>query len=130
MSNGGGKTPSLGDKVKTFADGKKGQMVGDGECFTLADQALKDAGAKSAADYGEVTADADYAWGKETSKALVQTGDILQFRNYKFEITTTTKTKKTYKGHPKYKDQTTEGEDTETQSQERPHHTAIVSSKD
>ncbi len=129
MSNGT-KKPSLGDKVKTFADGKKDQMVGDGECFTLADQALKDAGAKSAADYGAVTADADYVWGKETTKALVQPGDILQFRNYKFEITTKTKTTKTYKGHPKYKDQSTEGEDWATQSQERPHHTAIVASKD
>ncbi len=129
MSNGT-KTPSLGDKVKTFADGKKGQMVGDGECFTLADQALKSAGAKSAADYGEVTADADYVWGKETTKALVQAGDILQFRNYKFEITTTTKTTKTYKGHPKYEDGKAESEDEETLSQERPHHTAIVSSKD
>jgi hypothetical protein len=130
MSNGGGKTQSIGDKVKTFAGGKKGQMVGDGECFTLADQALKDAGAKSAADYGKVTADADYVWGTETSKALVQAGDIVQFRNYKFEITTKTKTTKTYKGHPKYKDQSTDGEEWQTQSQERPHHTAIVSSKD
>ena len=56
-SDGGAKT-SLNDQVKNGAYNKMGQQVGDGECFALADQALKSAGAKSAADFGAVTADA------------------------------------------------------------------------
>lgn len=44
--------------------GRKGTKVGSGECFDLADQALKDAGAKSAGDYGPVTPESDYRWGK------------------------------------------------------------------
>ena len=38
-----------------FATQRMGTRHGDGECFTLADDALKKAGAKSAADFGKVT---------------------------------------------------------------------------
>ena len=52
---GSGKTTlaPLGDQVVAFARGKIGQCVGNGECFDLADQALRSAGAKSAADFGK-----------------------------------------------------------------------------
>jgi len=38
--------------------------VGRGECYDLADHALKHAGAKSAPDYGKINHDGDYRWGK------------------------------------------------------------------
>ncbi len=54
---------NLGAQIVVFATSKSGQRVGDGQCFALADQALKALGARSAADFGTVTADADYKWG-------------------------------------------------------------------
>jgi hypothetical protein len=107
---GSGKTapPPLGDQVVAFARGKIGQRVGSGECFDLADQALRGAGAKSAADFGVVTPNADYVWGTSVSLANVQAGDIIQFRNYRYDRTIDTATR------------------TDTDFQERPHHTAIV----
>jgi hypothetical protein len=115
--------PSLGQKVQAFASSKSGQQVGDGECFALADAALKNANAKSAADFGAVTADADYVWGTAVIVSQVQMGDILQFRNFTFTIKTVTKTT------TKYADGSTDWDSNEnTQSVSRPHHTAVVSS--
>ena len=79
------KDANLGAQIVTFAVSKAGQRVGDGQCFALADQALKALGARSAADFGTVTADADYKWGTQVSLADVRPGDIVQFR--KFEST-------------------------------------------
>ena len=68
---GGSKTPgpSLADSVVSFASRSLGQRVGDGECFALADRALRNAGAKSAAAFGPVVPDGDYVWGSEVSLA-------------------------------------------------------------
>jgi hypothetical protein len=127
MANGGGssgQTSTVNDKVKANADTLVGQnSVGDGECFALADKTLKDAGAKSAADFGAVTADADYVWGTQVADLkLVQPGDILQFRNHEVEVKTTTTTVKTYA------DGTVETQDAEdVQTYKRGHHTAVVS---
>lgn len=111
-----GAAPKDGQAVLDFANSKKGQKVGSGECFDLADQALKKNGFKTASDYGEVTRDGDYQWGKEVPLNDAKPGDVLQFRDYKNETKTRTEDDKGWK------------ERTETQS--RPHHTAIVVSND
>jgi hypothetical protein len=114
MAGEGGK---LGAAVVAFARAHLGKKVGDGECFALADKALRRAGAKSAADYGEITDDADYIWGDPVDLKDVAPGDILQFRD--FDIDTRT-------------DTTTElprgGEKTEWKERvaTRGHHTAVV----
>jgi hypothetical protein len=94
--------------VVTFARGKLGERVGRGECFDLADRALRNAGAKSAADFGSVADDADYVWGRPVSLSDVRPGDIIQFRDYRYDRTVETSTRE------------------DTDFQERPHHTAIV----
>lgn len=104
---------NINAQVVSFAEGKSGQRVGDGECFALADQALKKAGAKSAADFGTITDEADYKWGTQVSLADVKAGDIVQFRDYEF-------TRREDKDDGAWKER----------SEKRPHHTAIVKSVD
>ena len=104
---------NLGAQVVSFAEGKSGQRVGDGECFALADQALKKAGARSAADFGSLTDEADYKWGAQVSLADVKPGDIVQFRDYAF-------TRREEKEDGSWQER----------SEQRPHHTAIVKSVD
>ncbi|MGA7979570.1 MAG: hypothetical protein WCA32_04990 [Chromatiaceae bacterium] len=103
---------SLGDQVVSYASSRLGQRVGNGECFDLADRALRAAGARSAADYGPVTADADYRWGTPVTVGDAARGDIIQFRDYAFEK------------------RTDRPDGWQEESQERPHHTAIVLSND
>lgn len=116
-SKGGKGAPqqSLSDRVLAFARQRIGQVHGDGECFTLADDALRNAGAKSAADFGQVGPDLDYVWGPAVTRATLQPGDIIQMRDYRAEITTNT-------DHP---DGSSESD---SKSEDRPHHTAIVES--
>jgi hypothetical protein len=87
--------------------------VGDGQCFALADRALTSAGAKSASDFGTITRDADYVWGTSVALSDVQAGDVIQFRDYSFDRESTTENS----------DGST---DTRTETQGRPHHTAVV----
>jgi len=107
----------LGNTIVGFAIRAQGREVGDGECFSLADQALTYAGAISAAYYSEITPDGDYIWGRPIRLADARPGDILQFRNYHIQRRVT---------------MTTHGDDgaiSQMQSQEieeRDHHTAIV----
>ena len=105
---GSSKTGNLGEQVVNFARGKIGQRVGQGECFDLANQALRSAGAKSAADFGSVAKDADYVWGSPVSQSDARPGDVIQFRDYRYDRTVETATRE------------------DTDFQERPHHTAIV----
>jgi hypothetical protein len=119
-----GQTPSLGQQVQTYAVNRVGQQVGSGECFDLADRALRAAGARSAADYGEVTADADYRWGDPVQLADLQPGDVLQFRDYEVTITVVVTRHKTFRDGS-----TEDSEDESTETYGRPHHTAIVSSR-
>ena len=105
---GSSKTGDLGEKVVNFARRRVGERVGSGECFDLADQALRSNGGKSAADFGSVAKDADYVWGTSASPSDARPGDIIQFRDYRYDRTIETSTRE------------------DTDFQERPHHTAIV----
>ncbi len=107
--------PSMADRILAFARRRRGEVFGDGECFTLADRALRGAGAKSAADFGEVTHDADYIWGAAVGRTDLQPGDIIQLRDYRCEVEITT-------------EHADGSADIVTQIEERPHHTAIVES--
>ena len=64
MANGSGPSATvstLNQKVHATSDGLIGQNeVGSGECFDLVDKVLKDAGARSAADFGRVTSTATW----------------------------------------------------------------------
>ncbi len=99
-------------KILNFASTNNGTKVGNGECFDLVDKALRAAGAKSAADYGKVAADANYVWGSPVTLATVQPGDVIQFNNY--VATTVIDTPKA----------------TDSTHADRPHHSAIVKSVD
>lgn len=105
--------PNIADQIVSFSRRRRGERVGDGECFTLADRALRTAGARSTADYGTVTPDADYVWGTQISLSDVRPGDVIQFRGYRYDREVETRNA----------DGSTT---TKTDFQERPHHTAIV----
>ena len=108
---------SMAERIVTYARRRRGERVGDGECFTLADRALSTAGARSASDYGTVTPNADYVWGSTVSLSDLQPGDVIQMRDYRFDREVTV-------NNP-------DGSgSTDTDFQERPHHTAIVESVD
>jgi hypothetical protein len=77
----------LGENIVEFARAHLGQQVGDGECYDLADEALRHAGARSAPDYGEITGDADYVWGQRVALADAQPGDIVQFHDFTLRTT-------------------------------------------
>jgi hypothetical protein len=108
---------ALGAKVVAYARAHLHKKVGDGECFALADKALRHAGAKSASDYGEITDDADYVWGDPVDLKDVAPGDVIQFRD--FDVDTRVDTTKELPGG---------GEETAWKERHatRGHHTAIV----
>jgi hypothetical protein len=88
-------------------------------CFALVNEMLKSVGAKTAADFGEVTPDGNYVWGDEIPDAKdVKPGDVLQFRDHVITVkTTTTFAVPTRRG--------VTGEE-KTETAVRPHHTAVV----
>jgi hypothetical protein len=96
----------------TYARTRMGQRVGNGECFTLADRALRAAGFRSAADFGSVAPNADYVWGTSVALSDVRPGDVVQFSQYRYDRT--------------IESESAAGTRTDTDFQERPHHTAIV----
>jgi hypothetical protein len=75
---------SMADQIVGYPRRHYGNHVGDGQCFTLADRALRGAGARSAADFGQVTPDANYVWGTSVALGDVRPGDIVQFRDYHY----------------------------------------------
>jgi hypothetical protein len=108
---------NIADQIVGYSQRRLRRKVGDGECFTLADRALKNAGAKSAEDYGKITTTADYVWGTEQKLADVKPGDIVQLRDYRFDRRIDTRRPD---GSSSWK----------TDFKERPHHTAVVESVD
>jgi len=87
------KEPSLAEKILTFCRAHKGEQVGDGECSSLADNALKESNAKGRS--AEKPNKGDYVWGEPvyaqvTGEAKpqgkvtdIQPGDIIQLRDVK-----------------------------------------------
>jgi uncharacterized protein (TIGR03067 family) len=65
----------LNCKVLQFAQAQRGKQVGNGECWTLADQALKAAGARrpGRGGYGP------FVFGKPVALKALAPGDIIQF---------------------------------------------------
>jgi hypothetical protein len=76
--------PSMADQIVAYPRSHYGERVGDGQCFALADRALRSAGARSAADFGRISDDADYVWGTSVALADVRPGDIVQLRDYQY----------------------------------------------
>ena len=111
----GSSTQTLNERVLSFAQQRRGRVQGNGQCFALADGALRNSGGKSAADYDTVTPDADYVWGSIIGRTDLQPGDIIQLRGYEVEI----------KSRTEHADGSVE---TDEREEERPHHTAIVES--
>lgn len=107
---------SIAEQIVSFARRNRGSRVGDGQCFTLADRALRGAHARSAGDYGTVTPTADYTWGTSVTLGELQPGDVIQFRDYSYERVVVT--------------EDDSGTTREEHSEDRPHHTAIVESVD
>lgn len=80
---------ALNQVIARWAAGRTGHRVGDGQCWTFAETALRQAGARTSNDImgaDGVNSDADYVWGTEVSLANVQPGDIVQFRYYSVHI--------------------------------------------
>lgn len=112
--------PALGQRVLDFARRHIGQRVGDGECFALADEALRSAGAGSAADFGPVGAHTDYHWSsRRVDVADAQPGDIVQFRRYAVTVVT-----RIVNADGSWR------ESTRTETRGEPNHTAVVVSND
>ena len=92
-----GGVPDLAGLVLAFAEGHLGTQVGDGQCTSLAIQALQSAGAQF--DFGVWGSQANYVWGTPVlvalghgrggsaamgSYAAVEPGDVVQFCNADF----------------------------------------------
>jgi hypothetical protein len=108
-------------KVVVWVQGQLRKTVGKGECWDLAEQALKQAGAQTSNDLGPVEQDTDYIWGAPINDVKdVGPGDILQFRDH--VVTTTIKTEYTFSDGSGLVETTEE-------TAERGHHTAIVNGK-
>lgn len=75
----------IADQIVSFSRQRMAHRVGDGQCFALADQALRNAGAKSAANFGTVVPEADYVWGTQVNLSDVWPGDIIQLRDYRYD---------------------------------------------
>lgn len=75
--------------IATWAANKVGHRVGDGECWTFAENALKSANAKTSNDImgaDGVNSDADYQWGTPVSLTNLMAGDVVQFRYYTVHV--------------------------------------------
>lgn len=69
-------------KVAEYAKSKLGEKVGNGDCSTLIQEALREAGAKVLL---EPAADGEYLWGEPLkSYKEAKPGDIVQFENVVF----------------------------------------------
>jgi hypothetical protein len=70
-------TGSLNQKVLSYAQSKYGTQDGNGECWTLVDDALRSAGANTSGD-------ASLVFGQSIALSSVTPGDVLQFKNAHF----------------------------------------------
>src|SRR5262249_29240638 len=70
-------TGSLNQKVLSYAQGMLGKQDGNGECWTLVDNALRSAGA-------DASGDSNYVFGQAISVGSVSPGDVIQFTRAHF----------------------------------------------
>jgi hypothetical protein len=99
--------PPLNQKVLEFARDRIGEKVGDGQCLSLAAEALRSAGAKRY----PFDPSGDFVWGRPVASfPQAMPGDILQFRNAVFQGKRWISKRRWVSWHHEY-----------------PHHTAIVS---
>lgn len=100
----------LNRRILNWVSRKIGHQVGNGECWTLAETALRESGARTSNDImgaDNLTASADYRWGELVGElSQLAEGDIIQFRNYVVTV----------------------DNGTSWWQESRPHHTAIVAS--
>jgi hypothetical protein len=89
---------AIREKVVKFCKEHKGEVVGDGECGTLAQAAIREAGAKPVNEFTESPGSGDFAWGelvfvlevsggkrkKEPADAKAKPGDVIQYRDAAF----------------------------------------------
>jgi hypothetical protein len=73
----------LNRKVLAFAKSRTGKKVGNGQCWTLANAALRAAGARQPRKGGY----GNYVFGRRVALKAVQPGDILQFEKVSFKHT-------------------------------------------
>lgn len=88
------------DSIVKFCKDNVGKKVGRGECTDLVEEALKAAGAKPSAAFKPSPGKDDYVWGslvyvleikddtrqeKKVPQLSVRPGDVIQFRNAKFQ---------------------------------------------
>lgn len=100
----------IGQNVLSFARRNLGRKVGDGECFALADKALRSAGAATAEDFCTIGQNTDYVWSSQNVQpANAQPGDILQFRDFSVR-----------------RDMQKADGSSSWKTESRPHHTAVV----
>jgi hypothetical protein len=88
----------LAQKIVQFCKENLGKQIGDGECGTLAVEAMKSAGAKPFSDYKENPGVQDFVWGepvfvlefvdgkrkREPADAKPKPGDVIQYRDTMF----------------------------------------------
>ncbi len=110
---------TISSSILNYCTQRIGRKEGDGECWTLAENAVVSSGGQSSRgqtpNFGRSS---NYVWGNVVQINALSGGNILQFRNYTW--TRTIKVRVTF----------ADGgwtESTNTSSQTRPHHTAIVS---
>jgi hypothetical protein len=70
-------TASFNQKVLSYAQSKYGTQDGNGECWTLVDDALRSAGANTSGD-------SNYVFGTPIATSSVIPGDVIQFTSAKF----------------------------------------------
>jgi hypothetical protein len=90
----------LNEKVLAFARSKVGEQLGNGECWTLANDAILSAGGRSSPAYRDFPDRGDHVWGDlvyavtakdgkltddTTAGKKMAPGDIVQFRDARFE---------------------------------------------
>lgn len=107
--------------VIVWVRGKNGQQVKTGECWDLAEEALKHAKAHTSSDLGAVAANTDYVWGTKIPAVKdVIAGDIMQLRDHTVTIMTETDVKF---------DDESGGIGSRPATETRTHHTAVVNGK-
>lgn len=112
---------SISSKILMYCSQRLNKKEGDGECWTLAENAVVSSGGKSSKpqtpSFGP---HANYVWGTPRNLGSGVPGYILQFKNYKWlsEISI----KITFEDGSWF-------EETSSQSEIRPHHTVIFSKK-